>query len=159
MYTFRAIEENDLDDICSFPQNQLELYYMFPRADFPLEKSYFEEHLKTRHNSNVFLCNNEICGFANFYDLEESKHCWIGNLVVNPTFRNKGVGQFIIETMESEARKLYNVKKVQIACINDNTAGLLLYEKLGYIPFKMEKRIGKDGENRILVMMKKLFDS
>ena len=32
----RNVEENDLKEICNFPQNEQELYFMFPKADYPL---------------------------------------------------------------------------------------------------------------------------
>lgn len=158
-FKFREVIDSDLEEICMFPQSEIELYYMFPTADYPLNKSILEEHLKNRYHSTVFLYDDIVCGFANFYGIEKDKQCALGNLVVSPGYRKKGIGQFIIETMEQEAQRLYNVKELRIACINENTAGLLLYEKLGYIPFEMSTRIGKDGKARLMITMKKAFEN
>lgn len=156
-FTFREVIDSDIEEICHFPQSEIELYYMFPITDYPLTKSILVEHLKNRYHSTVFLYDNRICGFANFYGVEKDKQCALGNLVVSPEFRNKGVGQFIIETMELEAQRLYNIKELHIACINENTAGLLLYEKLGYTPFEMSRRLAKDEKIRLMITMKKIF--
>ena len=32
----RNVQENDLKTICNFPQDEQELYFMFPKADYPL---------------------------------------------------------------------------------------------------------------------------
>jgi hypothetical protein len=35
-YLHRAVETNDLEIISKFPQDEFELYFMYPKAIFPL---------------------------------------------------------------------------------------------------------------------------
>lgn len=64
-------------------------------------------------------------------------------MIVNPTFRGKGAGAFLIGTMENKAINKYNVKEIHIPCFNQNVTGLLLYNKPGYAPYEIEKRLYK----------------
>jgi len=43
MYTYRPLQSSDLETLCSFPQNEQELYFMFPRAEFPLTADQIRE--------------------------------------------------------------------------------------------------------------------
>lgn len=47
---------------------------------------------------------------------------------------------FIVETMTGLAFERYGANEVQISCFNENTAGLLLYPKLGFVPYAIEER-------------------
>jgi hypothetical protein len=40
---------------------------------------------------------------------------------------------------------------VKISCFNGNVAGLLLYAKLGFVPYAVERRLAPDGERVALV--------
>lgn len=46
--------------------------------------------------------------------------------------------------------------KVQISCFNENTAGLLLYPKLGFVPYAIEERpsLG-DGRSALIHMTRR----
>lgn len=47
----------------------------------------------------------------------------------------------------------YEATQVQISCFNENTAGLLLYPKLGFLPFAVEERASLDGRRLALIHM------
>ncbi len=55
--------------------------------------------------------------------------------------------------MEDIGKKKYNVSELHLSCFDANTSGLLLYTKLGYKPYEIEKYINKEkrslGFNRI----------
>jgi RimJ/RimL family protein N-acetyltransferase len=47
----------------------------------------------------------------------------------------------------------YQAKEVQLSCFNENTAGLLLYPKLGFVPFSIEERPAPGGRRSALINM------
>ena len=130
---------------------------MFPKADFPLTINQLKNTIKDRFDSTVVLFNNEVVGFANFFEVRESQYCAIGNVIVSPCFRNRGVGTFLINAMEDNGKKKYNVSELHLSCFDANTSGLLLYTKLGYKPYEIEKYINKENEVSALIELKKVL--
>jgi ribosomal protein S18 acetylase RimI-like enzyme len=155
-YKHREINNEDIETICSFPQNETELYFCFPKAVFPLTVDQLGSSIDNRFDSTVIIALNTIAGFANFYEAEKDKHCSIGNVIINPLYRGKGVGECLIKTMEDKAISKYNAKEIHISCFNANVAGLLLYNKLGYSPYEIEKRFDKHSVPVALIKLRKI---
>ncbi|GAB6119016.1 GNAT family N-acetyltransferase [Dysgonomonas termitidis] len=154
--SFRSAQTSDLEKVCQLPQNEEELFFMFPKADYyPLSVEQLEAVVANRSDSTVILLDYEIVGFANFYEVKENNYCSIGNVIVSSHFRNKGIGKYMIETMESIALEKYNIREMYISCFNTNTKGILLYSKLGYTPYDIEERLDKEKQNVALIKMKK----
>lgn len=154
-YTHREVSTDDLETICNFPQNETELFFMFPKAEYPLTVSRLKLSIDSRFNSTVILSGEKVVGFANFYEVVKDQYCTIGNLIINPEFRGKGAGDFLIKTMESLAVANHMAKEIHISCFNQNIAGLLLYNSLGYIPYEIEKRLDKNGVKIAAIKLKK----
>ena len=108
--TYRNLVFDDLETVCKLPRNKQELFFMFPKADFPLAIDQLENTIKDRFDSTVVLLNHEVVGFANFYEVRESQYCAIGNVIVSPYFRYRGVGTFLINAMEDIGKKKYNCR-------------------------------------------------
>lgn len=153
--TYRELHPNDLEILCQLPQNKQELFFMCPKADYPLTTAQLKEIVKDRFEPTVVLLDNEIVGFANFYEVKEKQHCVIGNVIVSSRFRRCGIGTFLITVMENIGRQKYEVPEIHLACFNENTNGLLLYTRLGYVPYEIEKRTTTDGNPSALIKMKK----
>ena len=153
--TYRKIENHDFEVICKLPQNSEELFFMFPKAEYPFTVNQLKLAIKNRFDSTVILYDEEVIGFANFYEVKENEYCSIGNVIVNSSFRNKGVGRFLIETMENIGSKKYNVSEYRLACFNTNTNGILLYLQLGYEPYEIEKRVNQENKKFALIKMKR----
>lgn len=155
----RPVESKDFETICNLPQNAEELFFMFPKAQFPFTVDQLKEAVRNRYNSTVVLANEEVVGFANFYEVEQNRYCSIGNVVVCSQYRNQGIGRFLIETMEDIAAKQYNVSELHLSCFNTNTKGILLYSKLGYIPYKIEQWTDKANNKVALLELKKNIEN
>ena len=153
--TYRSVEIPDLEIICKLPQNEEELFFMFPKADYPLSVEQLQTVVENRSDSTVILLDNKIVGFANFHEVKENNYCSIGNVIISSDFRNKGIGKYLIETMESIALEKYNIREMHISCFNMNTKGILLYSKLGYLPYEIEERLDKEESKVALIKMKK----
>ena len=147
----RTICEADLAEVCKMPQSAEELFFMFPKANYPLTVEELGASIMKRWDSTVVLLQDRIVGFANFYELD----CSIGNIIVDLQYRNKGIAKYLIESMEQIAKNKYNVVEIHLSCFNQNTKGILLYYQLGYKPYDIESWIGKNGEKQALIKLKK----
>jgi ribosomal protein S18 acetylase RimI-like enzyme len=152
---YRKVIDSDIETICKFPQDENELFFMFPKSVFPLNYEQLKSAIDVRSDSIVIVSHITIVGFANFYETIKDQYCSIGNVIVNPLFRSMGAGAYLIKTMEDIAINKYKVKELHISCFNQNITGLLLYSKLGYKPYEIEKRFDKKSKPVALIKMKK----
>ncbi|WP_020588099.1 GNAT family N-acetyltransferase [Desulfobacter curvatus] len=152
MLQHRPFVNNDLQTICSFPQNMEELFYFFPKATYPLTPAQLKMAIDQRSDSTVVEQNGDVAGFANFYRWQD-KTCCVGNVIVSPLTRGRGVAKYLIKTMIHLASTRHAAKSIEISCFNHNTAGILLYRKLGFKPFDIEERQGPNGRRVALIHM------
>lgn len=145
MYRYRPLQLIDLETLCSFPQNKEELYFMFPKAEYPLTPDQIREVVKHRLEPTVILFNQEVVSYANLYD-HDGESCWLGNVIVSSDYRGKGVSQYLIGIMETIAKQKLKVKKLKLVCHNTNTRGILFYKKHGFKPFDISTRVKPSGE-------------
>ncbi len=153
MYS-RPVEERDVPVICSFPQSASELFFLFPKASYPLTPAQLREAIAGRSDATVVEADGKVAGFANFYRWEPGGACSIGNVVVSPAARGKGVGRFLVETMIGLASSRHRATEVNVACFNNNAIGLLLYTTLGFQPFAVEERQDREGNRLALIHMR-----
>jgi ribosomal protein S18 acetylase RimI-like enzyme len=153
-FSHRPVSENDIATICGFPQNEDELFFMYPRATFPLSPSQLQEAIAQRSDSTVVELGGTVVAFANFYRWEVGGRCSIGNVIVSPAARGHGVGRYLIEQMISLAFSKHRASEVKISCFNQNVAGLLLYSKLGFHPYAIEERKDRKGNRVALIHMR-----
>lgn len=156
MLTHRPIEADDIPIICQFPQSAQELYFLFPKASYPLSVEQLKNAIDQRHDSTVVLQDHCVVGFANFYICEPEVKCSVGNVIIAPEARGQGVGQYLIEAMVDIAVTKHKAKELHLSCFNQNVSGLLLYQKLGFRPFAIEGRVDKQGARVALIHMKLL---
>jgi len=149
----RPVKESDIAIICRFPQSEEELFFLFPKASFPLTPSQLQDAIARRSDSTVVECNDEVVAFANFYRWETEGWCSIGNVVVSPAARGHGVGRYLIEQMIGIAFSRHKAIGVTISCFNGNSAGLLLYTRLGFRPYAIEERQDTKGNRVALIHM------
>lgn len=155
----RLVEKRDIQTICNFFQNEDELFFLSPEATFPLTPLQLQKQIEQRSDSTVVLLCGEIVAFANFYRWETGGRCSIGNVIVAPAVRVQGVARYLIEQMTNLAFSKYRAAEVTLSCFNQNIAGLLLYAKLGFQPYEIEERQGRQGNRVALIHMKRLRDS
>lgn len=155
LLTHRPVSAEDVLTICDFPQTPQELFFMFPKAQYPLTEAQLLASIAQRSDSTVVEGDNAVVGFANFYSFERDGVCSIGNVIVSPKARGKGVARFLVETMVGLAFERHRASEVQLSCFNENTAGLLLYPQLGFVPFGVEERVSQDGRRVALIHMRK----
>ena len=154
--THRPAEENDIQTICSFSQSEDELFFMFPKALYPLSPTQLRDAIAQRSDSIVVELDGEVVGFANFYRWEAGGCCSIGNVIVSSSARGRGIGRYLIEQMINLAFSKHQAAEITVSCFNQNIVGLLLYPKLGFRPYAIEERLDKKGNRVALVHMRLL---
>ncbi|MBV6287033.1 GNAT family N-acetyltransferase [Pseudomonas aegrilactucae] len=154
--THRPVRSDDIALICTFAQTAQELFYMFPKAQFPLTPEQLHAAIEQRSDSTVVEYQGRVVGFANFYRCEHQGVCALGNVVVAPAARGLGVARYLVQALTALAFDRHSALEVQVSCFNDNTAGLLLYPQLGFVPFAIAERQAPDQRRVALVQMRRL---
>lgn len=152
--THRPVTPQDIPHICGFAQTQDELFFLFPKAAFPLAPFQLQEAIAQRSDSTVVELDGQVAAFANFYRRESGGSCAIGNVIVSPAARGLGVGRYLIEQMIRLAFSRHCAAEVTVSCFNDNAAGLLLYARLGFEPYAIEERQNKQGRRVALIHLR-----
>ncbi|GAB1615596.1 N-acetyltransferase family protein [Pseudomonas sp. NGC7] len=153
----RPVQPSDIPAICCFPQGPDELFYMFPKAAYPLTPAQLTDAIAQRNGSTVVEGGGMVLGFANFYKAEHGGVCALGNVVVAPAARGHGVASYLVTAMIELAREQFAAREIWVSCFNHNTAGLLLYPQLGFVPFGIEERQAPDGKRVALVQMRQVL--
>ncbi len=149
--THRPFEAADASAICAFPESEEELFFAFPRAAFPLTPDALLETARQRLSPTVVLNGGQVVAYANFIEVKEKGFCAIGNLMVHPDHRRKGVASYLVRVMARQAAEIYCARFVRTACFSHNQAAYQLYHKLGFRPGEMEQRLTADGTPVLLV--------
>lgn len=155
--THRPVQEKDIPLICRFPKNADELFFLFPKALYPLATEQLQDAISNRSDSTVVELNGEMVGFANFYRYENGGICSIGNVIIKPSARGCGVGSYLIKQMIEIARWRHSATQITVSCFNHNTSGLLFYPTLGFQPYAIEERSDNRDTRVALIHMRLLL--
>ena len=158
MLTNRPIQISDAEVISQFPNSEIELFYMFPKASYPLKPQFLIQESASRFYPTVVLHNKAIAGYGNFIQAQSGDFCSMGNIIINPKLRRTGIASYLINTLENIAFNFVDAQCIKVSCFNENTKGLLLYHKLGYLPYETEIRQSHSGNEVILIHMVKHAD-
>ena len=147
----RPLEPEDAAAVCAFPQSEEELFFAFPKAAFPLTPDALLEIARQRLSPTVVLDDGDVVAYANFIKVKENGFCAIGNLMVHPDHRRKGVASYLVNVMVRQATEIYCARFVRTACFSHNQAAYQMYHKLGFRPGEMQQRLTSDGTPVLLV--------
>jgi RimJ/RimL family protein N-acetyltransferase len=154
MFFHRPLEEKDIPVICGFPQSADELFYMFPKATYPLTPHQLKEAIAHCSDSTVIEMDGTVVGFANFSRWEFRGRCSLGNVIISPSARSRGVGRYLIGYMIDIAFEKHEAREVTASCFNRNVPGLLFYPKLGFQPYAVDERQDKHGARIALIHLR-----
>lgn len=147
----RPVQPADLPHICHFATTAEELFFAYPKANYPLDVAQLSAAIAQRAHATVVEDDGAVVAFANFYRWEHGGCCAIGNVLVAPAQRSRGVGRFLIEQMCQLAWEHYAASEVTVSCFNHNTVGLLFYPQLGFQVHAIEARAQASGETCALL--------
>lgn len=152
--SFRPVQTADIPAICGFAQSADEAFFFFPKGTWPVTPEQLAAAIAQRSDSSVVVEGDEVLAFANFYQWEQGGVCSLGNVLVSPAARGRGVARFLVEQMIEVARQRHQAREMKVSCFNHNTAGLLLYPQLGFLPFGIVERQDHAGRRVALVQMR-----
>ena len=102
----------------------------------PLIQTLDELEIEFKKNTILKLLdnkNNEIIGSIRAY--EENNRVYIGKLIVNPDYQNRGFGTNLLKTIET----IFPNKIYELFTSSKSEKNLYLYKKYGYKEFKRQK--------------------
>lgn len=151
---FRPARESDYKVICKLISSAEELFYVYPKGQYPLTVAQLTQLAEIRTELTVALHNSTIIGFANLYNYKPAQSAFIGNVVIKQNYRGKHLGKQIVKHMLDKAFDKYHLAEVHISVFSENTAALLLYSSLGFSPYAIEERMDFNNQRVALIHMK-----
>ena len=155
MPAFRSATPEDFPAICQLITSEEELFLVYPKGKYPLTVAQLESLAEVREQLTVMVEGERVIGFANLYHHRPGQFAYIGNVIVDPHCRGRGLGRLLIEYLFDLAVERLVLPEVRISVFSDNTTALLLYAALGFSPYEIEARINPKGERVALIHMRK----
>jgi ribosomal protein S18 acetylase RimI-like enzyme len=151
---FRSATEDDYPAICKLVKSRDELLWVYPAGRYPLTVSQLKELAQKRSELTVAVEARSLLGFADFYDLEPGRSVFIGNVIVDRKHRGKGIGRALVTFLKDKAFNEYDLPEVRISVFSENRGALLLYNRLGFVPYAVDERVKAGGERLALIHMR-----
>ena len=155
MLTYRKANHSDLPELLNFPQDQQELFYFFPSANYPLTVEQLEHQLNQHYESTVMVDDYQLVGFANFYIVENHNVAFIGNVIIRPERRREVLGKKLIEKLLTTGFREKKLNEVHLSCYKNNVSAMKFYTELGFKPYAKEQRLDQDNHPVTLIHLKR----
>lgn len=136
--THRPLRPDDAPHVAGFPRSPEELFHMFPNGRWPFTAGQVLEAAALRRDPTVVELDGQVVGYANYAVFEPASHCAIGNVVVAPAARRRGIARFLVGTLVDRALGQYGIPEVRIGAHAANPAALLLYAAMGFVPYEVQ---------------------
>ena len=145
----------DLAQIIDFYQDPDELFFCHPQTPWPLDVAQLQSSITEGRDNTLVLLDGQAAGFANFQQWQHGRHCTLGNLIVAPWTRGRGVAQYLFEVMAQHARAHYQARLMTVSCLNTNSAALRLSLKLGFQVSGLMDRLDRQQQRVVLIQLQK----
>lgn len=151
--SFRSIVEDDFQAVCELIPSEEELFLVYDRGKFPLTVAEVAKLVERRMDPIVMVCRGAVVGFACYYNYQEGRSVFIGNIVIDRSVRGQGLGKRIVTYMIDRAFSLLNLQSVRLHVYNRNLPALLVYNGLGFQPYAMKVQRDYKGEPVIFLSL------
>ena len=120
----------------------------------PWSKSAYEGEIFNEHAYyKVITVESEVVAYGGFHKIFDEAH--ITNIAVKETFRNRGFGKMLMETLIEEAKEL-EIFSMTLEVRVSNVNALKLYEKMGFKSAGVRPRYYGDGEDAFIMWLEDL---
>lgn len=147
---FRRVRDTDLPAIQAFVSSPQELFLFAPAARYPLSIDALEVIVHRRLHSSVLVYESQVAGFANFYNFEPGEYLFLGNVVIHPGLRGKGLGNRLVRFMLDDMFVHFDVAEARLSVFSHNHTAMNLYTSLGFQIYANEWRMNPLGEKVLL---------
>jgi len=155
-YSIAELNEHYIQKILHCFKDKKEVHYVFPTASYPISGEQIRAITDSRKNNTVLLLEDNFVGFANLYSIVPGESCFIGNIIIDPYYREKHAAVFLMQHMIEIAKEKYNIKELNAMCWAENTPGILFYHKNDFSPREIKLHISEGNEIPVLHMQKQL---
>ena len=140
---FRPMLEVDLDQVVEIEKASM---------PSPWSRELFEAELK-RDMARYFVAEKDgkVAGYMGYWEAPQEAH--IINLAIGPSYRNRGIGQQMMEyCMEFAKKKGANLATLEVR--ESNESARRMYEKCGFRFVAIRKKYYSDNQEDAVVMLK-----
>ncbi|ACJ29294.1 GCN5-like N-acetyltransferase [Shewanella piezotolerans WP3] len=104
-----------------------------PHFRYPYDVATFTEDLALQRLASFALVSDkyELLGFGQYYPRLEK--CHLGRIVVNPSWRGKGISKTLVELLNACGLKQLCLQQSSLFVLKDNQAAINSYLKLGFV--------------------------
>ena len=129
-----------------------ELFLVSPLARYPWDIEQLKEIARQRKNLTVCIEDGSVVAFANLYDVNPGDTAFIGNVIVSDQFKGRGIGKALCHHMIKICVFEYNAVP-HLYVFGYNSRALMLYTKIGFLPYEVEARKNLHNETVALIKM------
>ncbi len=129
------------------------LYLVHPAGHFPWDAEQLERLARERSHLTVGLIDGRVQAFANLYQLVPERSAFLGNVVVAQGRRGQGLGEALVRHMLGVCDGLG--VQPHLSVFASNSRALLLYRKLGFMPYEVEARLDLQGQRQALLHLRR----
>jgi ribosomal-protein-alanine N-acetyltransferase len=120
----------------------------------PWSKELFEEELK-REMARYFVIEEDhrVAGYMGYWEAPQEAH--IINLAIAPFFRNRGLGQKMVQyCLEFATKRGAGLATLEVR--ESNESAKRLYEKCGFRNIAIRKKYYQDNQEDAIVMLREI---
>lgn len=150
---FLTATEQHYEAIAHLVTSPEEMMLVCPACRYPWNAEKLRAIAQDRYSLTVALLEGNVVAFSNLYDIQPKQVAFIGNVIVSRAARGRGVGQAVIRHMMTLCRQHYQAHP-HLSVVSTNTPALLMYTKLGFRPYEVERRISQAGEPFAMIHMR-----
>ena len=138
MISIKCINEKDIDLCYELDSNTISLWS---------KKQWYSELKKDGTEVIGLLISNLLIGICVFHVIIDEAH--INFFVVDPKYRNKGFGSFLMNYLIRKCENL-NINKLFLEVSHKNVAAEKFYNRFDFFTIRIRKKYYKDGSNALI---------
>ena len=150
----RKARQDDFKHICQIMTSEEELFLVYPKGTYPLTTEQLEHLAKVRQDLTVVTDQQKIIGFCSLFDFTPGTSAFIGNLIVDQTYRRRAIGKKMVAWLLELIFDRYDLPEAHLYVFSHNTPALALYTKFGFTSYDTIDWKDARGKSHDLILMK-----
>lgn len=116
------------------PSPQKLLFWAGPQFRYPLEASFFKEHIRQVKINPFQLVEGDTHNFMGYGEICSpcEDHCLLCRLIIAPEHRGVGFGRVLVGRMVETGLTVYGCRSISLNVFDRNTSAVVCYESTGF---------------------------